>query len=107
VKSGVVSEGEMPWRLQADVMVNCDVDSRLLISRREPRQTLRGYPYTQAPRGRGCPCRSCCNNAEVWAKGYLKGASASWHRMMSIFPTALIEIIAPAWLRQKSSRGVS
>jgi hypothetical protein len=45
VKLGVVSEGEMYWRLQADVTVNCVVDLRLLISRREPRQRPRGCPY--------------------------------------------------------------
>jgi hypothetical protein len=94
----------MPWRLQADVTTNCAVDSRLQISRRETRQRPRGCPYA---RGRGCPCRSCCNSAGVWAKGCLRGASASWHRMMSRFPFALIEIIAPPWLRRKSSRGVS
>jgi hypothetical protein len=37
----------MPYRLQANVTVNCVVDSRLLISRREPR----GHPYAQAPEG--------------------------------------------------------
>jgi hypothetical protein len=45
VKSGVVSEGEMPWRMEADMIVNYVVDLCLLISHRELRQRSRGCSY--------------------------------------------------------------
>ena len=51
MKLDVVSEGEMSWHLQADVIVNCVVDLRVLILRREPRQMSRGCPYARAPEG--------------------------------------------------------
>jgi hypothetical protein len=51
VKLSVVSDEEMPWCLQAHVMVNCVVDLCLLISRRESRQRPRGCPYARAPEG--------------------------------------------------------
>jgi hypothetical protein len=51
VKLGVVSDEEMPWRLQAHVTVNCAVDLCLLISRRELRLRPRGCPYARAPKG--------------------------------------------------------
>jgi hypothetical protein len=69
VKLDVVSDEEMPWRLQADVTVNCVADLHLLISRREPRYC----PYARAPRERGCPCHSCCDSAGAWAKRLLMG----------------------------------
>jgi hypothetical protein len=51
VKSSDVFEEEMSLRLQADMTTNCAVDLRLLISRRESRQRLRGCPYARAPEG--------------------------------------------------------
>jgi hypothetical protein len=51
VKLSFVFEGGMPYRLQADVTMNCVVDSRLLISCREPRQRPSGHPYARAPEG--------------------------------------------------------
>jgi hypothetical protein len=50
MKPGVVSEGEMPCRLQADVTANCVVDSCLLISRREPMQRPRGCSCARVPK---------------------------------------------------------
>jgi hypothetical protein len=50
----------MSWLLPAYVTVNCVVDLRLLISRRELRQ---GSSIRSSPQGRGRPCRSCCNSA--------------------------------------------
>jgi hypothetical protein len=51
VNLGVVFEGEMSFRLQTDMTVNCAVELRLLISRRETRQRPRGCLYARAPEG--------------------------------------------------------
>jgi hypothetical protein len=52
MKSSVVPEGDMSWRLQADVTVNCVVDLRLLISRRERRHRPRVVHMPEPPRER-------------------------------------------------------
>jgi hypothetical protein len=104
VKLSLVFEGDA---LASDVTTNHAVDSCLLTSRREPRPRPRGCLYARAPEGEATHVVVVVNSVRVWAKGCLRSTSSSWCVMTSRFPAVLIEIRAPAWLMQKSSRGAS
>jgi hypothetical protein len=82
----------------SDVTVNCAVDSCLLTSRREPRPRPRGRSYARAPEGETAHVVVVVTALGYGSKGCLRGASSSWHVMMSKFAAALIQIRALDWL---------